>query len=331
MNLFEALHKLDKVNTPLKESTNIEAYKQLMSEIEALEQEIKELDSKKAGSWDAKFEAKLKDSYRELRAVEAELDAVVKSYTYRPLRWADENGHIDEIEIDEKKKEEVAEQEAEIRQRLDKLYKDYYELKDSVQKEHNAEFKAHDQEVAAKRSTVASNKTKQAETVKVILEEERAELEGLCAKINDYCTVTPQWDKFTIYKGNLILRLRGESFETEVEEDDFDDNDSFKEEAVLERIAEKVEESDNYYEILSALGIDVDNLDWSIFSKSDPIDIPGSSWKFDPDVDIDIVGKIPEVYEHWYDSGDYWNPPEGAFEFDDYVEVQATYYLVKPI
>lgn len=329
MNLFEAFNKLDRIN--LKESA-ADDFKQITIEIKQLKQEIAELEQQKTQSWDTKYAKRFKAEADELRKLSAELDRLVATYRKKYYSEWDADGDPTNIEysVDEKKKAEVADAEAELRKRLEEVEEKVSKLRAEAKAEYDAEFATHSKTLADKRAALTSKDERKKSTIAALLEEERAELEKLCSKVSD--KLTPGWESFTVYNDNIYLSLTTKPFDVDVEADDFDEDDNFMAERVIENVMENYLDSNEYYEIIEALvGTDVNELDWSVFDKETLIDIPGSQWKLLSDIDLEIIGSEPEVTSHWSDPGDYWNPPEYDFEFDSSMEVRATFYLVKQL
>lgn len=329
MNLFEAFNKLDRIN--LRESA-ADDFKQITGEINQLKQEIAELEQQKTQGWDTKYAKRFKAEADELHRLSVELDRLVATYRTKYYSDWDADGDPTDIayHVDEKKKAEVAEAEAELRKRLEEVEKKVSKLQAEARAEYEAEFAIHNKTIADKRAALTSKDEHKKSTITALLEEERAELEKLCNKVSG--KLTPEWESFTINNDKAYLRLTSKPFDVEIEADDFDDDDNFMADKTLEIATENYLESDEYYEIIDDfLGTEADELDWSIFNKNSLIDIPGSQWKLASEVDLTIIGDEPEVTSHWYDSGDYWNPPEGEFEFDTSMEVQATFYLIKQL
>lgn len=163
-------------------------------------------------------------------------------------------------------------------------------------------------------------------------EEDRKEVERLCAKIRPYVEITPIWPTASdpsISKGRIYVNLNDKPFDYEVDPDDFDDYDYFKTDDVLDKL-EKLYGEERLWWVADSLGISEESFDAAL-KTGELIDIPGSSWKLLAALDVSIVGDEPEVTSHWSDPGDYWNPPEGEFEYDETAKVQMTFYLVKLI
>lgn len=329
MNITEAFTELDFIgNTKsLKESVASDELRQLVSDIEQLDQEIKSLYRQKHDSWETNHVEKYKSMDREIRELETELSKLVKTYTYVTYRDAD--GHPEEWEEDPKRKAEVAEQETELRNKLTSLRAEYKQLLNDARKEHEAEFETHTKTIQDKTTAKQDKEARREAALKVVSEEEHKELETLCAKINEYIAVTPDWDSFKISKGQMFLDLIGEPFDYEVSVEDFDDDDDFMVDHVLEAIEEDVEEED-FFSIVEALGIDEHEAEKGVGNNA-LLDIPGSSWKLLGGVDIEIIGDEPRVTTNKYYPGSWEEPPYHDFEYDEYMKVRATYYLVKPI
>lgn len=342
----EALNALDKINTTtLVESAHTDELLKLTQETAQLEKEIKELEDQKRKGWSDKYDVKLDADWRKLRELEDELKKLRNSYTHYIY---DDDGHKDDSWEDEKKKAEVAEQEEDLYNRLQEVRAAYDKLRDALRQEHEAEFEPQTKELKTKYATVKDNKTKKETVMKAIFEEERPELEAICNKINKGIKlVTPIWKTFTADKRfwkpseaddhRLYIELEGEPFDVEITDDDWDvevyaKDAYFNEDKVLNAVAEDMllDGNEGFDEILEALDIDWDELNTAIRNKT-PFSIPGHSWLFDTDIQVKLVGDEPRVYSLWYDPGDYWNPPDGEFTYDETITVKPIYTLVKII
>jgi hypothetical protein len=165
---------------------------------------------------------------------------------------------------------------------------------------------------------------------KAIVENDRKELEGLCAKISEYLYIAPQWEKPTIHNNKVFFSLVEEPFEQAVDIDDFDDEDYFDVDGAYARAEEHAKE-DGLLVIADVLGVDKEAVKKFPVNSDEMLDIPGSSWKLLSGFDIEMVSKEPEVLVNKVEKGDRWTPSSWEFDFDDSASFQATYYLVKSV
>jgi len=334
MNLFEAFDALDKISRDiLIESANISTYKQILAEIAQIEAEIKSLQQQKSKKWSSDYVSRLKDSEKALIALRQELmelEQSYKEYWYTEREQDDDRYYFyDKYRDNPEKKAAVADKEAELRDRLKKLEAEHDALTAKVKADFETDLADHTKTIADRIAMRDAKKGEIEAARKTVIDEVKAELSQKCADVAHL--VTPAWDKLVIKDTKIILPLVSEPYSVEITDEDFDEDDNFLYDNVLEAATESYLESDEYYEIIELIVEQPEDDPISAIDTDKLLSIPNSEWQLNCDIDTEIIGKVPEVYSHWHDPGDYWNPPEGEFEFDTEMNIQATFYLVKQL
>jgi hypothetical protein len=315
---------------PLVESAATDEYRQLLGEIDQLETEVKDLQKQKAQSWNSEYSKKFAEETKALNQLRMELVDLKKSYEHW-YRVADHWGNVDwDFDIDEEKKQEVAEQEAELEARFRELETKYNEIVAGVKAEHEADFAAHTQTISDKTSVLKNKKARKEAAFKAIVEEERPELEKILEELVTSKEVLVNWDQVKIHNGLIFVPIT-KTFDYEVDPDDIDieqDDTSFNE----TRIEEYTDEQgiEGLYTIADYLGLDQSELETAISAEKEVLlSIPNSSWKLSTSFDTEFDEPNITVYG-W--SGDGWNEPrEFNYDYDEYVKCEVTYYLNKEI
>lgn len=331
MDMTEAFKQLDKI---LQESTATDNLKQLLTEIDQLDNGIKELWAQKDNSWKTEYSKKFEKESAELLQLKNELRDLIDTYRHKYYTDWDSDGDPTNFEysIDEKKKSEVAEREADIRKRLAGVEARYDKLVAEVKAEHEASFADHTAAIADKSSVLKTKKERKKEIFNKIVEEEQLELEKLLNKIIAAKEVTADPRQITLHKGSLYVSLT-KTFDCEVEENDliFDDNNepSFDSNRI-EASASEDQGDEGLYMIAEYLGINKDIVYQALKSEQAiNLEIPNSTWKLCTKFDIE-VGEPHINVNGWF--GDGWNEPrEFDYDYDDTVECTATYYLIKEL
>lgn len=160
--------------------------------------------------------------------------------------------------------------------------------------------------------------------------EEKTHLQDLIKNINEYVTVTPSWQTASANHIKLVKQPDMMDVDTEdhFEWDDYDECYVFQEDRVIEQYKESLY-NEEFYWIADVLGISEQEYNAAVKAKQ-PMQIPNSPWKLDPDIEVEIIGTNPTLYQVGNDPGDYWNPPDYSVELDkDEMKLQASVYLVK--
>lgn len=329
MNIAEAFEQLNSLNEQLLESAATDEYRQILGEIDQLERDVKDLQKQKAQSWNNDYSKKFEEETRALNQLRKELEILRSSYV-RWYRIADHWGDVDwDYDIDNVKKQEVAEQEAELEAKLKTLEARYNEIVAGVKAEHEADFATHTQTVFDKTSALKNKKERKETVFKTIVEEERPEIEKVLSELVAGEEVSIGWDQIKIHN-NLIYLPITKTFSYNVDPDDFDFDDDiiFNDRRIEDYINEQGIE--DLYIIADYLGLDQDKITTAVDAdKSILVDIPNSTWKLNTEFDTDF--EEPNIVVHGW-SGDGWNEPrEFNYDYDDSIEYEITYYLTKEI
>lgn len=331
MDMTEAFRQLDEI---LQESTATDNLKQLLTEIDQLNNNIKDLWAQKDNSWKTEYSKKFEKESAELLQLKNELRDLIDTYRHKHYTDWDSDGDPTDFEysIDEKKRSEVAEREADIRKRLAEVQARHDKLAAEVKAEHEASFAGHTAAIADKSSVLKTKKERKEEIFNKIVEEEQPELEKLLSKIIAAKEVMADPRQITLHKGSLYVSLT-KTFDCEVNEGDLmlDDNEepSFDSNRIAALVSED-QGTDGLYTIAEYLGIS-DDVIYSALKSGQVanLEIPNNTWKLSTDFDIEVGEPRIEV-NGWV--GDGWGEPrEFDYNYDDTIECTATYYLIKEL
>ena len=314
MNIFEAFAQLDRLNEAASDDL-----RSVAAEIANLEKEINDLKDQKrktAGSFTKEAE--------EIDQLKAELEELKKSYkefSHMEREYDDDRTWDYEVFVDNKeKKAAVADKEAALLKKLAELEANYKKLKAEATAEH-------DKGIADRTATLNTKKDVKSATIKAIVEEDKAELDKLITTINEYVTVTPNWNGLLYKNDKIYLELVGEMQECRVDYDDivFESDDPYID---IERLYEYLEETAE--EDLGGIADALETTDISHASKNDLLEIPGSSWKLLVNYEIDTEGE-PEVHSYEYYPATYWDSASEDIDYDRTWDWKAKFHLVKEI
>jgi hypothetical protein len=316
----------------------------LIDRIETLDTELRQMGTKKNNAWDKRFSTQLDNEDRKrLSELEAQLRDLQRSYTFRHY-----NGQLDDWDddtYDEKRKAEVAEEEAALRAEIEKLRDAYTALYNKVSAEHKAEFTSHDEIAATKDAERAAAKKAKPEALAKLLAEEKPALDKIMAQITASLesgfTATLPIEKATFDSttGKLTIPIYGKPFEVELTEDDYDgdgydaDDYSFDVEAFLDKYERDFDDYEKLggldpYTIADSLNLDPEQNHLDYF----PIDDTG--WFMLYDISFDTNDQ-PGVLSVDYDPGSYSGAWEDSYsssfemEYDTELTVIPICYLVK--
>ena len=329
MNLTEALKQLDALN----ESVATDEYKQILSDIQKLDSEIQELQRQKAKSWENNYTKKFETETKQLNQLRKELEDLKKSYQevwYTEREEDDDRYYYYDVYRDNpEKKAAVADKENELSKKLVELETRYEEIVASIKTEHETDFAAQTKSITDKSASLKNKQERKKEIFQKILEEERSELERILKKISDR-SIYIDWVHFSIRKNKLIIPLVKKHSVT-IDQDDFEfDTDgvaSFNSTSVESNIDDEAIEM--LQQIAYDLGVDDTQIDEWLNKKEINCPIPKSSWLLSNNWDTDL--QEPDYHVGgWY--GDGWNEPrEFDFDFDDEVDCNIIFYLIKEI
>ena len=316
----------------------------LIDRIEALDTELRQMGTKKSNAWDKRFSTQLDNEDRKrLHELEDQLRDLQRSYTFRNY-----NGQLDDWDddtYDEKRKAEVAEEEAALKAEIEKLRDAYFALYHKVSDEHNAEFASHDEMAATKDAERNTARKAKPEALAKLLAEEKPALDKIMAQISASlepgftATLNDKKATFDSNTGKLTIPIYGKPFEIELTEDDYDgdgyeaDDYSFDVDDFLDQYEREFEDYEKLggldpYNIAEGLNLDPEQNHLGYF----PIDDTG--WSMLYDISFETNDK-PEVSYVHYDPGKYDGPWEDSYpssfemEYDTELTVTPICYLVK--
>jgi DNA repair exonuclease SbcCD ATPase subunit len=326
MNILEAFKQLDRLNESATDD-----FRQIVKEMDTLESEIEELQKQKSNGWTDEFAKTVDTEEKALKQLEIDLDTLRRTYKHKVYTEWDRDGDPTDFEyrIDDNKKAAVAEQEAELVNKLKELKDRFKKLKTDAEAAHTAKFADHIKAINDKSNLLSSKKDLKNTTLKKVIEEDRQELEGIIAKINAEVPMTPLWDDVSFSGNKIFLTLETEeleSYEISYDEINFDDDyPSINVDSLYERLEENATFDYMNYIGLYGLGIDI-----KPYKKGDLIPIPGSSWKLLYDCDI-FPEDEPQVTHYKYTPATYWDTASEDLEYDETVYYSVNCYLVKEI
>ena len=312
----------------LLESAASDEYKQLLTEIDEIEADIKSIQKEVSDGWTRDYAKKLEASMAEIQRVRKDLRELISTYETEYVFGYDEDGHREyDYETDPVKKREASMLEATIRKKLEQVEAAYDALKAQLQRDHATAYTTHNKNIRSKTTTRDDKKKRKEELLKNIIEEERQELEQLIKKANEHTTAHADISKVSFHNGMLYLALTSNTEAIEVDYwDDIDYDDDYPTVNIgkLESYAEDRALEDGFLiDVAYGLGFEEDVIDTIKFtfnsnSNTDTMDIPGSSWKLLTGCDMDY--NEPSVSVH-YDE----------VEVNEDFEYTVTCYLVKEL
>jgi hypothetical protein len=327
MNILEAFQELDKSMT---ESASTDEFKQLLMEINRLDKEIKELQSKKQSEWTTTYSKKFEKEAKELAQLKKDLQELRNSYreySHTERERDDDRYFYYDVYVDNAdKKAAVAEHEAELTTKLAELESKYQEIVNSIK----AEAEADDTNTAlkTKSTTLGTKNERKAAILKKIIEEERPELEELVKKINTVTTVTADFNSLSAGNGTLIFRFTSTPFTYEIDYDriDVDDGEAtINTSGIEDALNEDVFENGFLYDVGYSLDLPEDEIEnWD---EGEAIEIPGSTWKLWKVYDISY--DEPEVHSYSSGRATYWEPDWDDIDYDEEINWTVTCFLVK--
>lgn len=280
MNILDAFAKLDAITEPLVESAATDDFKKLLDEINQLNQNIKVLQSQKAKEWDTEYSKKFEKEAEELNKLKKELSDLRQSYQDYLYTEVEDDGdryYYNKIYKDNpERKAAAAEKEAALETRLKELETRYNRIVNELRAEQDLKFA----KLSSKTNELSTKQSQKDLAFKTIIEEELPELEKLVEKIQEYVNITPDWKRITYNKGRIYFTLKNSKpFNYEVSYWEAIDEDKMEELAL---------ENEFIYDVAFSLGISediIDNLNKS--NLGEVLEIPGSSWKFLFDFDVE--------------------------------------------
>lgn len=320
------LNAFDRLGNILLESAATDEFKQLLSEIAEVEDEIKTLQKEVSDGWSRDYAQKLDAARTEIQRVRKDLYDLVKTYEIEYLLGYDEDGHPDyDYEIDKSEQRKAAMLEAIIRDKLAKVEAEYAKLKAQLEHEHALAYDTQNRNIRTKTSSRDDKKKRKEEVLKAIIEEERPELERLIKQIGEYTKATVDINKITFNNGKLFLAITSETETVEIDLwDDIDWDDDYvsvKTSRLESQAEDSVLEDGFLFDVAFGLGIDenmLDRIDFGFGNTSNTVDIPGSTWKLLTDCDLECNEPSASVH---YDE----------VEVDEDFEYTVTCYLVKEL
>lgn len=321
MNMLEAFEQLDKLN-----ESAIDDLRGIISEINELDQEINSLKDQKYNSDTAK---KINQMQKELWQLGCDISNLKDTYRTREYTEFDSDGDPTDWEYiitDENQKAAVAEQEAALEQKYAELNANFKELQKIAETEEVA------LKLKNKTSVLKSKEERKKAIVNAVIEEDRPELEKIIADANKHVKLTPDWKKVSQHNGKIYLKLISDEFDYEVDHDyiEYDGDEPYIDtDKLYNNLEEYILEEPIYEVAYSLINNDevVDSLKRE--DRGELLDIPGSSWKFLFDFDLDYVD--PEINHYSYTPATYWEPADSYIDYDETVSCQVIYYLVKEI
>lgn len=316
----------------------------LIDRIEALDTELRQMGTKKSNAWDKRFSTQLDNEDRKrLYELEAQLRDLQRSYTFRNY-----NGQLDDWDedtYDEKRRAEVAEEEAALKAEIEKLRDAYDALYSKVSAEHRAEFTSHDEVAAAKDAERTAARKAKPEALAKLLTEEKPALDKIMAQITASLepgfTATLKGEKATFDSntGKLAIPIYGKPFEVELTEDDYAgdgyeaDDYSFDVEDFLDQYERDFDDYEKLggldpYDIADSLNLSPEE------NHLDRFPIDNTGWFMLYDISFETNDQ-PEVSSVHYDPGKYDGPWEDSYpssfemEYDTELTVTPICYLVK--
>ena len=306
-----------------------------MAEISQLDKEIDELSRQKSRGWGSTYTQRYKNEEAELKQIKAELNALQNTYRewYSELIDDDDRSYyMDNYTINREKQAAVADQEAVLVAKLKEVEAKYEKAVQKVKADYEKDFSTQSQSITDKTNLRKDRQERKNASLKAIIEEDKAELEKIIENIHQYADITPKWDKINYQNGKIYFPLVSPTFTFDFdpwEEVEFDGNEPYLDiDNLIDQLNNDIMDDGYIFDVLAGTGIDETVI--AALGESDIgelLAIPGSSWKFLFDVELDY--NEPSI-SYYYRPGSYWEPDDSELDCDD-LKYNISCFLVKEI